>query len=406
MITDLKRYLRRFELYLFFREAIASLAYTKKQFYGGVVSLKANGLARGNALICYANQGLIMMRRGLPVPTSHEQYWKTIAMAQTFVDLAYNVDVIHTQNQQFVPWKRYDVVVDTRFNLERLNSYLDSDCIKIFHCDTAHIVFHNAAEMNRILNLQERKGVTVPPNRFERPNLGTEYADYITTCGNEFTIRTYRYARKPIYRLPITVDVMWPWPEEKDFDLCRRQFVWFASRGMIHKGLDLVLEAFMELPEYQLAIVGPVEDEPEFVKLYHKELYSQPNIKLIGWLDKQKPEFKRLLDQSIGHVFTSCSESGAACVLETMGAGIIPIVNYESSVDVDDFGILLKSASIEDIKEGVRTIATMPTAELKRRAKKAWDKVQANYTRERFAESYKALLAMLLARHGKFPESA
>jgi glycosyltransferase involved in cell wall biosynthesis len=401
MIERLKRYLQRFEIYLFLREAIASLAYTKKQFYGGVISLKSNGHARGNVLICYANQGLIMMSRGLPVPTSHEQYWKTIAMAQTFVDLGYNVDVIHTQNQQFIPWKDYDVVVDTRFNLERLHPYLSSNCIKILHCDTAHIVFHNAAEMNRILDLQARKGVTIPPNRFERPNLGVEYADYITTCGNEFTIGTYRYSRKPIYRLPITVDLMWPWPEGKDFDLCRRQFVWFASRGMVHKGLDLVLEAFTELPDYRLSIIGPVEDEPEFVKLYHKELYDQPNIKLIGWMDKEKPEFKRLLDCSAAHIFTSCSESGAACVLETMGAGVIPIVNYESSVDVDDFGILLKSASIEDIREGIRMVGTMPVDELKRRARKAWQKVQTCYTRERFAESYRALLTTLLERHSK-----
>lgn len=400
-MSRLKRYLQRFELYLFFREAIAALAHTKKQFYGGVIHLKGHGSAKGYVLICYANQGLLMMRRGLPVPTSHEQYWKTIAMAQTFVDLGYEVDVIHTQNQQFTPWKRYDVIVDTRFSLERLHPYLGPDCIKIFHCDTAHIVFHNAAEMNRTLALQQRKGVTVPPNRFERPNLGVEYADYITTCGNEFTIRTYQYAKKPIFRLPITVDQMWPWPEEKDFDANRHRFIWFASRGMVHKGLDLVLEAFAELPQYQLTVVGPVEDEPEFVKLYRKELYYTSNITLAGWLDKTSPRFKQLLDQCVGHVFTSCSESGAACVLETMGAGVIPIVNWESSVDVDDFGILLKSSSVADIKDGVQTVANLPTSELKRRAMKAWHKVQTSYTLEKFGESYRELVQAILAKHGK-----
>ena len=49
-----------------------------------------------------------MMKRGVSGSTSHEQYWKTSAMAQTFMDLGYNVDVIHTQNQQFIPWKRYE----------------------------------------------------------------------------------------------------------------------------------------------------------------------------------------------------------------------------------------------------------------------------------------------------------
>ena len=93
-------------------------------------------------------------------------------------------------------------------------------------------------------------------------------------------------------------------------------------------------------------------------------------------------------------------------MLETMGAGLIPIVNYESSVDVDDFGILLKSASIEDIREGVRTIANMPAVELKRRAMRAWEKVQSTYTRENFADSYMALMQTILARHGKLPSSS
>jgi glycosyltransferase involved in cell wall biosynthesis len=403
IVARLKRYLQRFELYLFLREAMALLLHTKKQFYGGVISLTVGGRPRGNVLVSYANQGLILMRRGLPVPTSHEQYWKTIAMAQTFIDLGFNVDVIHTQNQQFVPWKRYDVVVDTRFNLQRLNPYLDQDCIRVLHCDTAHIVFHNAAEMNRILNLQERKGVTIPPSRFERPNLGAEFANYITTCGNEFTMRTYRYAKKPVHKLPITVDAKWPSPKGKDFEQCRTRFLWFASRGMVHKGLDLVLDAFAGMPEYHLTIVGPVEDEPEFVQLYRNELYHHSNIRLVGWLQKESPDFVQLLDRSVAHVFTSCSESGAACVLETMGAGLIPIVNYESSVDVDDFGVLLKSSAIEDIKEGVRSIACMPSVELKRRSIRAWEKVRSTYTRENFADSYMALMKTILARHGKLP---
>lgn len=401
MLDDFKRYLQRFQLYLLARETVASLGNIRKAFHGGVTCLKALGRPRGNVLISYANQGLLMMKRGLAVPTSHEQYWKTIAMAQTFIDLGYNVDVIHTQNQQFIPWKRYEVVVDTRFNLQRLAPYLDSDCIKIFHCDTAHIIFHNAAEMKRTLALQERKGVTIPPNRFERPNLGPEFADYITTCGNEFTIGTYRYAKKPIYRLPITVEPLWPWPEGKNFESCRTRFMWFASRGMVHKGLDLVLEAFAELPEYHLTVAGPVEDEPEFVNLYRRELYHTPNIRFAGWLDKESKQFKELLNQSVGHVFTSCSESGATGVLETMVGGVLPIVTYESSVDVEDYGIFLKNSSIEEIKEGVRMVAAMPAAEVKRRARKAWERVYTGSTRVRFAEAYRALIEMLLMKHGK-----
>lgn len=401
MLGKAGRYLQRYQPYLYLREVMRAFGSVGKQFRGGVTSLMPIGSPKGNVLISYDNRGLGEKLRGGAVPTSHPQFFKTIVMAQTFLDLGYSVDVIHCENQKFVPWKPYDVVVDTRFNLQRLHKWFPPGCIKILHCDTAHIVFQNAAEMNRMLDLQKRKGVTVPANRLESLHMGVEYADYLTTCGNEFTMKTYGYADKPIFRLPIPAQRMWPWPYDKDFDVCRRRFLWFGSRGMIHKGLDLVLEAFLEMPEVHLTIVGPVQDEPEFVDLYRNELFHTTNISLVGWLDNTGPEFKALLDQSVAHVFPSCSEAGAACVLESMAGGVIPLVTYEASVDVEDFGELLSGASVEQIKEGVRAIASMPTEELQHRAKRAWEYVHVNNTPENFTKVYRATVEMILAKHGK-----
>lgn len=402
MLGRLRRYFQCYLPYLYLRDSIRALRSVGTQFHGGVSSLEQpTGVSRGNVLISYDNRGLQEKMRGETVSTSHPQYFKTVVMAQTFLDLGYQVDVIHCENQKFVPWKPYDVVVDTRFTLQRLHKHFPPECIRILHCDTAHIVFQNAAEMNRLLSLQKRKGVSLPANRLETPHLGVEHADYLTTCGNDFTMKTYAYAVKPIFRLPIPAQKLWPWPYDKDFDLCRRRFLWFGSRGMIHKGLDLVLEAFVEMPEFQLAIVGPVQDEPEFLHLYRKELLHTTNITLVGWLDNTGQEFKNLLDQSVAHVFPSCSEAGAAAVLESMAGGVIPLVTYEASVDVEDFGKMLKGASVEQIKEGVRAIASMSTEELKQRAKSAWEYAHTNNTPENFAKVYRATVEMILAKHGK-----
>ena len=206
MLKRLWRYLQRYQLYLWGREVIAAIRRIWPQFHGGVVSLHAAGSPHGHVLISYDNHGLLCKMRGQPIPTSHPQFLKTIIMAQTFVDLGYDVDVIHCENQRFIPWKPYDIMVDTRLNLQRLQPYLPSTCIKILHCDTAQIVYQNAAEMGRMLAFQRRKGLTVPPNRLETPHLGVEHADYLTTCGNEFTVNTYTYADKPIFRLGLIIN--------------------------------------------------------------------------------------------------------------------------------------------------------------------------------------------------------
>lgn len=401
VLKRMRRYLQRYQWYLWMRELVPAVRGVQRQFHGGVISLHAAGNSRGNVLVSYDNGGLLSKLRGQPIPTSHPQYYKTMVMAQTFVEIGYDVDVVHCENQKFVPWKSYDVVVDTRFNLQRLSAYLPSNCIKILHCDTAQLVYQNVAEMTRVLAFQARRGVTLPLNRLEIPHLGVEQADYLTTCGNEFTMNTFAYSGKPIFRLPMLAQQMWPWPETKDFKASRHRFLWFGSRGMVHKGLDLVLEAFVQIPECQLTIVGPVHDEPEFVNVYRKELFHTSNIKCVGWLDKASDEFRIILEQSVAHVFPSCSEAGAAAVIETMAAGVIPVVTYEASIDVENFGVLLADASIETIIRQVREIAAMPVEELGRRAQKAWEAAHSNHTPEKFERAYRETMEMILAKHGK-----
>ncbi|MCW5798355.1 MAG: glycosyltransferase [Nitrospira sp.] len=400
VLKRMRRHLQRYQWYLWMRELIPAVCGVRRQFHGGVISLHAAGNSHGNVLISYDNGGLLCKMRGQPIPTSHPQYYKTMVMAQVFVDIGYDVDVIHCENHKFIPWKAYDIVVDTRFNLQRLAPYLPSSCIKILHCDTAQLVYQNVAEMTRVLAFQARRGVTLPLNRLEIPHLGVEQADYLTTCGNEFTTNTFMYSGKPIFRLPMFAQTMWPWPETKDFEASRHRFLWFGSRGMVHKGLDLVLEAFAQLPECQLTIVGPVHDEPEFVNVYRKELFHTSNIKCVGWLDKVSDDFRTILEQSVAHIFPSCSEAGAAAVIETMAAGVIPVVTYESSIDIENFGVLLQNASIETIIRQVREIAAMPVEELKRRAQKAWEAAHCNHTPEKFERAYRETMEMILAKHG------
>jgi glycosyltransferase involved in cell wall biosynthesis len=393
--------LERFKPYLILRQAKWCLEASIEDFSKRneeMISLKSERASRGNVLVSFMNEGFFL-KPSQPIPNDHISYWKTVQMADTFRELGYSVDIIHHRNLKFLPQKDYSVVVDTRHNLERIAPFLDKKCVKIMHLDTAHILFHNAAEANRLLALQQRRKVTLAPSRHEIPNLGIEHADCATTCGNEFTISTFRYANKPIYRLPVPVSVSCPWPTGKSFEACRKRFFWFASYGMVHKGLDLVLEAFAKMPGFHLTVCGPVEKEPAFVQAYRKELYHTPNIQTIGWLNTDSEQFRTLTETCVAHVYTSCSEGGGACVLETMHMGLIPLVSYETSVDVHDFGVMLKSASIEDIQDGVRIIAEMPAVELERRARKAWGFARENHTRNKFAEAYRKTVETIIARH-------
>jgi glycosyltransferase involved in cell wall biosynthesis len=365
-----------------------------------VVSLEPEKSLQGHVLLSYQIRGFLLSS-GQPIPMDHHNYWVSLQMAKTFLDLGYGVDVIDYRNSNFWPQRDYAFFVDLRRNLERLAPALNPGCIKVLHIDTAHMLFHNAAEARRLLELQQRRGVTLKPWRFEVPNLGIEHADYATMNGNRFSISTFRYAGKQIFPVPVAAPVQYPWPEQKDWEKARTNFLWLNSGGLVHKGLDLILEAFADLPEYHLTICGPIKGEKDFERAFFRELYETPNIHLVGWVDVSTTRFMDLAEGCVGILSASCSESRSGSVIGGIHAGLIPIVNYESGVDVDDFGVMLKSCSVEDIKQAVRATASLPVAELKGMARRAWESVRKYHTRERWAEEYRNAIMTIMQLRSK-----
>ena len=157
------------------------------------------------------------------------------------------------------------------------------------HATGKHWRFQNRAEHLRLSALEARRGVRLQPRRIAPPGHGVELADCLTVLGDRMTIDTFAYSGKPCFRIPLSTTAEFPWNAAKDFATCRRRFVWFGSSGMVHKGLDLVLEAFAATPELQLTVCGPVDCERDFNDFYRRELYRTPNIRTVGWIDVAAP---------------------------------------------------------------------------------------------------------------------
>lgn len=401
LIGSIKHHLETYRPYIVAREVKRGIKKGIKEaerLDRRVVSLKPDRPPQGNVLISYITSPFFL-RAGQSVPNSHTHYWESLQIARTFWELGYCVDVIHWQNRDFVPNKDYAFFVDVRLNLERLAPLLNKDCVKIMHIETAHWLFHARAQYSRLLAVQRKRGFTLSPVKIVQPNWAIEHADCATLLGNEFTISTYSYANKPIYRIPISTPVVYPWPEEKDFEACRKHFIWFGGSDLVHKGLDLVLEAFAEMPEYDLTVCGPVQGEKEFERAFYKELYQTPNIHTAGWVDVSNAEFIAIANSCIGLIYPSCSEGQCGGVVTCLHAGLIPIISYESGVDVHDFGMILENSSIDEIKNAIRSISDLRAQELKLMARQAWEFARANHTRETFAYEYRQAISTIIANH-------
>jgi glycosyltransferase involved in cell wall biosynthesis len=238
--------------------------------------------------------------------------------------------------------------------------------------------------------------------------LGIEHADCATVLGNRFTMETFRYANKPLYPVPVIPSAGYPWLKDKDFEGCRKRFLWLGTGGLVRKGLDLALEAFAAMPDYHLTVCYPSHSDPEFERAYRRELYETPNIETIGWLDIDGPKFREIYSSSVGLIYPSCAEGQCGGVVICMHAGLIPVISYESGVDVHDFGMILPDCSITEIQKAVQHISNLPAKQLEQRARGAWEYAQANHTREKFAQEYRKVIEHILRlpAHGRLPSGS
>jgi glycosyltransferase involved in cell wall biosynthesis len=304
--------------------------------------------------------------------------------------------VINFDNFNFIPEKKYDFFVGSRTNFQRISELLNPECVKIVHLTVAHWLFNNTAQYERLSAVKKRKGAIITPRKMVEENYALENADYATILGNEFTVGTYSYAGKQIFAIPISTPVLYPWTEDKNFYSCRNNFIWFGSDGLVHKGLDLVLEAFVDMPDMNLTVCGPVSLEKDFENAYYNELYHTPNIKTVGWVDIGSPVFDEITMNSIGLIYPSCSEGQSGGVLTCLHASLIPVVSYESGVSVADFGVILKQSSIAEIKNAVRAVSNLTAQQAKSMARKAWEYATANHTREAFSREYNKVICMIM----------
>ena len=362
-----------------------------------VVTRKPKCLQKGRVLIAYILEPFLTKTH--KVFSGHTHYNESTLIVDTFLDMGFEVDIIDYRNGNFVPQKKYDIFLSARIHFQAIARRLNRSCIKIAHLDTAHWLFNNHAAYARYLALQERRGAVISCKKIFEKSWAIEEADYATVLGNEFTIGTYEYSEKPLYPIPVPTACNYDWPTNKDFDRCRNTFLWMGSSGIVNKGLDIVLEAFAEMPDFHLIVCGPIENETLFREEYNSELYQLKNISTIGWIDVASKQFVDICQNCIALIYPSCSEGQAGAVITCMQAGLIPLVSYESGVDVNDFGVILQNCSVSCVKETAKSISALPKNILERMSKNAWMYARENHTAQAYQTKFREAISDIMSRH-------
>lgn len=331
---------------------------------------------------------------------AHSNGLQALEIARAFNRLGYIVDFVDWQDTTFVPTARYDVFFGMHHNFERFLPYLDETTVKIYYGTGAYWAFEIAAEQARVEGLRRRRGVELKlPIRLGENNW-VQIADAVVVIGNQFTLGTYRPYNSRLFAIDNSaVPTAEPDLNNKDFASARQNFLWFGSSGLLHKGLDLVLEAFAELRDLHLWICGPLQsaDERDFIRVYRRELFHTPNIHPIGWVNMHSEQFRLLTDRCAFTVLASCSEAMATAILNCMYRGLIPLISREVGLDTDGFGMTLDESSVDKIQQAVVELATLSPDICRQMATEAFRQATTRYSLESFRQNIECVLRVILS---------
>lgn len=328
---------------------------------------------RGRALLAYVQEPF----RLYPEDPANFQFSNVgIArnLARALNDLGYVVDVVRWTDARFAPKKRYDLFLGHGgVNFERIAARLAPGVPKIYFATGLYWREHNRREEARFRWLEQRRGARLPPDR--RIAQGEEgalrAADGVLCLGNGRAADSYRdfapvtAVNNAVYRDDRRGGA------DKDFAAGRANFLFFSSTGNVHKGLDLLLEAFTHV-EAHLYVCQAIA--PEFAAVCRHELQDLDNVHIIGRIALRSLEFYDLMSRCNYVIHPSCAEGQPGSVLDCMHQGLIPVLSPENNIDTEALGVTLGDCAPGGIARVVRDLARRPPEwcrEMSRRARQA-----------------------------------
>ena len=398
-LPALKNFLRKYQHLL-------PLALQRKYFRS--VRLVPRGMKPiGRVLVSYS-----LISAGMPpnhpVFDHHSGPWESNLIVSLFLKRGYLVDVIHYTNRSFVPKERYDVIFTLTEDLYRLVAFVENppdEIIKIWHLIVSSVQQNNGSELERAEALLARHpGALYAPKRQELnerlQERTMELADRCIMVGNKVVLDTYpTHLHDKIDLVTISASPLYHIKTEAEYVPSEREFVWYFGNGAVRKGLDIVLETFARNPSWKLNVIGLAQTEPDFMKIYRRELLETPNIKLHGFLNPSSKQFDDVIRKCFCFIAPTCTESISTAVATMMQAGLYPLVSRETGVDLPaGAGMYFTELSPEEVERLASRALALPDDALREQIAATQGCALEAYSRATFARKMDNALERVLTR--------
>lgn len=166
----------------------------------------------------------------------------------------------------------------------------------------------------------------------------------------------------------------------------KNKFLWFGSLGLLHKGLDILIDVFELLPDFTLDIYGAVDYELKAIK-------SIPsNVHIMGRINVLSDEFIRVAESHRYVISASCSEGMNTGIITCMLHGLIPIVTRETGIETQESVIEINSIKVEELAEQLKEVSNIDYNQIFMQSKNIYEYAQSTFTLENFTNRFEGIV--------------
>ncbi|MDA7437909.1 glycosyltransferase [Candidatus Pseudothioglobus singularis] len=358
----------------------------------------------------YPNRALLYYKTGWflkninKLEYRHTNEWEITEIVRILNSLGFVVDVVDRGAADFNPTDKYHLFIglaagDSGKYYKKYADKLPS-AIKVALCEgpeptlAAKLVREHYAKFN-LRNKSSLPTMREPTIDFDS---FAKSSDALLVIGEEgqFCYESYKRHNLPKYNfLPgcsSEIRFLYQWIATRD----RTKFICFAGDGFICKGVDLVVEAFSRHPELSVHICGP-DSEQGFFDVLGETIKNSKNIFYEGFVGVGSKKFENLARSCSFSIFNPAAEGVTTSVASVMIAGIVPVVNYETGINVDTIklGIKGNSERVKSTEDAIIMASSLSDSDYKDAVIKTIVESQ-KYTQQSFSTSFKSSVSKIM----------
>ena len=347
--------LKKYNIYFIYSLLIKfQIKFFKKRILKNIFTTKF----KSNALVYFKSD--IFFSNLIAKISTHTNNMEIKTICETLKDMNYNVYLIdrdaRIEEIDSLKAEHFEIFISNASgNSAKFHDYIIKNFSikkKIFYASGPEPHFSNELVLERHANFDKKHNCVSIRRRLVdlKKNFNRlKNVDCIFYIGNNFSKLSYKKYQKPLYQLLPIIKNEYLLTEREIKNKKTKNVVYVGGTGLICKGLDIVIDAFLELPDFRLDIFGP-SNENDFWNIYRNKIKGK-NIFFHGFVSPNSSLFRSIVKKATYHVNCPAAEGMATSILFTNSFGVIPIVSENSGIDIQNFGYEIKNEKNSIIKK-------------------------------------------------------